>query len=154
MADKPSLDLEELYETKHRLDLSRMEYFNKILRQIHTRIKIASRLKNQDNFCTYVMPQIIIGHPNYNVKECVIYVVGSLIENGFKCKYMHPNLLFICWDHYVPEYVRREIKAKTGISVDSEGNKLETKVSFKSKDKKPSKGIYGDKLNDLFRTDL
>tara|TARA_B110000261_G_C13019545_1_gene331522 strand:- start:440 stop:901 length:462 start_codon:yes stop_codon:yes gene_type:complete len=153
MTDKPSLDLEELYETKHKLDLSRIEYFNKILRQIHNKIKIASRLKKQDNFCTYVMPQIIVGYPNYNIKECVIYVVRSLIDNGFKCKYMHPNLLFIGWDHYVPEYVRREIKLKTGISIDSEGNKLESKVSFKSNDKKQTKGIYGDKLNDLFRTD-
>jgi hypothetical protein len=158
MTDKPKLDLDELYETKHKQDLSRVEYFNKTLRQIHTKIKVTARQRSQPNFCTFVMPQIIIGYPNYNIQECVSYVVSSLIENGFNCKYIHPNLLFICWDHYVPEYVRREIKTKTGISIDSNGNKIEPKVSFnkpKTKQQQQStKNIYGDKLDDLFNMDV
>tara|TARA_A100001015_G_C14560089_1_gene544989 strand:- start:234 stop:533 length:300 start_codon:yes stop_codon:yes gene_type:complete len=99
------------------------------------------------------MPQFIIGYPNYNINECVSYVMDSLIENGFKCKYINPNLLFICWDHYVPAYVRKEIKQKTGIVVDSNGNKVENKVSFKPTTKTESKSIYGDKLDGMFSMD-
>jgi hypothetical protein len=152
MTNKPKIDLDELYETKHKQDLNRVEYFNKTLKQIHTKVKITARQRNQPNFCTFVMPQFIIGYPNYNKEECVSYVVSSLIENGFKCKYVHPNLLFICWDHYVPNYVRKEIKLKTGLSIDSNGNKIEHKVSFNKPNSKSdkNKNIYGDKLDDLF----
>ena len=76
-----------------------------------------------------------------------------------KCKHvqiaeiLNPNLLFICWDHYVPAYVRKEIKQKTGIVVDSNGNKVENKVSFKPTTKTESKSIYGDKLDGMFSMD-
>jgi hypothetical protein len=35
---------------------------------------------------------------------------------------MHPNTLFISWIHWVPSYVRNEIKKKTGNVVDQFGN--------------------------------
>jgi S-adenosylmethionine hydrolase len=37
-------------------------------------------------------------------------------------RYTHPNLLFISWKHWVPSYVRNEIKKKTGTLVDEFGN--------------------------------
>ena len=45
-------------------------------------------------------------------------------ENGFIVKYTHPNLIFISWNHWVPTYVRNEIKKQTGIQIDSFGNEL------------------------------
>ena len=50
----------------------------------------------------------------------------KLRENGFLVKYTHPNLLFISWAHWVPDYVRSEIKKKTGTTVDGTG-KINTK---------------------------
>jgi hypothetical protein len=35
---------------------------------------------------------------------------------------MHPNTLFVSWMHWVPSYVRNEIKKKTGNVVDQYGN--------------------------------
>jgi hypothetical protein len=47
-----------------------------------------------------------------------------LKENGFQIKYIHPNTLFISWQHWVPSYVRTEIKKKTGIIIDEFGRKI------------------------------
>ena len=52
-------------------------------------------------------------------------MLDKLKENGFQVKYIHPNTLFICWNHWVPSYVRTELKKKTGIIVDEYGRKIE-----------------------------
>ena len=62
-------------------------------------------------FTTFVVPEIMIEfQPQYNCGECTAYLMGKLDENGFRVKYTHPNLLFISWAHWVPDYVRTEIK--------------------------------------------
>ena len=38
---------------------------------------------------------------------------------------MHPNSLFISWAHFVPSYVRTEIKKKMGLIVDENGNVID-----------------------------
>ena len=40
------------------------------------------------------------------------YLIDKLQENKFNVKYIHPNTLFISWIHWVPQYVRTEIKNK------------------------------------------
>jgi len=53
--------------------------------------------------------------------------MDKLKENGFLIKYIHPNTLFITWNHWVPSYVRTELKKKTGIIVDEFGRKIGNK---------------------------
>ena len=40
-------------------------------------------------------------------------------------RYFHPNTIFISWDHWVPTYVRTEIKKKTGVNINEYGEKIE-----------------------------
>jgi hypothetical protein len=142
--DVPRLNIEELYETKKKIDLNRVDIYNKLLSKIHTKIKTASRQRVQTNFCSYLMPEVLIGYPNYNFSECLNYIVDKLESDGFIYKYIHPNLLLISWNHWVPSYVREQIKKKTGIMVDSYGNEIKEKttVSFNSE----KKNIYGEQL--------
>jgi hypothetical protein len=72
-----------------------------------------------------VVPEIIIGVPKYDQAGCIAYLLNSLNDNGFTVRYFHPNTLFICWDHWVPSYVRTEIKKKTGMEVNEYGNIIE-----------------------------
>ena len=51
--------------------------------------------------------------------------MNTLETNGFKVRYFHPNTILISWDHWVPSYVRNEIKKKTGIEVNEYGEKIE-----------------------------
>ena len=70
---------------------------------------------------------MILGIPAYNQSTCIAYIIDKLQENGFNVRYTHPNMLFISWSHWVPNYVREEIKKKTGVIVDGFGNIVKNK---------------------------
>jgi len=118
------INIDDLYERKRQYDLNKLELYNKILNRIHVRIKTTSRQKIDEQFCWFVVPEVIIGVPKYDQGSCIAYLIDKLRENGFNVKYIHPNTLFISWLHWVPSYVRTELKKKTGIVVDEYGNKV------------------------------
>jgi len=150
--DIPRINIDELYETKKKNNLTRIDIYNKLLIKIHNRIKLSSRIKTNDNFCTYVMPEVLIGYPNYNLEECLVFIIDKLKIDGFLTRYIHPNLLMISWNHWVPSYVRDEIKKKTGKEVNCYGeieNKSIVKFNDKDDKDKKDKNVYDDILNSL-----
>jgi len=118
------LNIDELYERKRQYDLNQLGLYNKLLNRIHVRIKTTARQKIDEQFCWFIVPEIMIGVPKYNQAACIAYLVDKLKENGFLVQYIHPNTLMISWKHFVPSYVRNEIKKKTGIIIDEHGNKV------------------------------
>jgi hypothetical protein len=116
------LNLDELYNKKQQQDLNVLNNYNKILQRIHNKIKYVSKNVVNDNCCWYLMPEMVIGVPKYDYKDCTAYIIDKLRANGFVVRYTHPNLLFISWRNWVPTYVRNEIKKKTGNVVDEYGN--------------------------------
>ena len=116
------LNLDELYEQKKQEDLAKLYTFNRILTRVHDKIKVAARQKNSQQFCWFLVPEMLMGVPNYDKDACITYLISKLEENDFITRYTHPNLLFISWKHYVPNYVRTEIKKKTGTVIDKFGN--------------------------------
>lgn len=121
------INLDDLYEKKREHDLSKLEIFNKLLNRIHTKIKITSRQKIDEQFCWFVVPEMMLGVPKYNHSDCIAYLVDKLQTNGFMVNYTHPNLLMISWKHWIPGYVRTEIKKKANISIDGYGNIIQEK---------------------------
>jgi hypothetical protein len=119
------LNIDELYEKKRQHDLNQLSLFNKILNRIHVRIRLTSRQKLNEQFCWFLVPEVIMGVPKYDQGACIAYLIDRLKENGFNVRYIHPNTLFISWNHFVPSYVRTELKKKTGIVVDEYGVKVE-----------------------------
>jgi hypothetical protein len=146
--DIPRINIDELYESKKKNNLTRLDIYNKLLIKVHNRIKTASRLKTNDNFCTYVMPEVLIGCPNYNVEECLLFIIDKLQTDGFLTRYIHPNLLMISWNHWVPSYVRDEIKKKTGKQVNCYGE-IEQKSIVKFSNEPKEKNVYDDILNSI-----
>jgi len=123
------INIDELYEKKRQIDLNKLELFKKILNRIHVRIKTTAKNSIYEKFCWFVVPEVIIGVPKYDQAGCIAYIMNSLQENGFNVRYFHPNTLFICWDHWVPAYVRTEIKKKTGIVINEYGEKIEEDIN-------------------------
>jgi hypothetical protein len=119
------LNIDELYEKKRQHDLSKLTLFNKILNRIHVKIKTTSKQKIDENFCWFLVPEIIIGVPKYDQPACIAYLIDKLKDNKFNVRYIHPNTLFISWMHWVPSYVRTELKKKTGIIVNEFGEKID-----------------------------
>jgi len=118
------INLDELYEKKQEQDKNKLFTYNKILTRIHEKIKLTSRQKCNQQFCWYVVPEIILGVANYDHAGCIAYIVDKLQENNFLVRYTHPNLLLISWLHYVPNYVRSEYKKKTGTAIDELGRPI------------------------------
>ena len=118
------LNLDELYEKKRKYDLNKLEIYNKLLARIHNKIKVTARQKVDEQFCWFLVPEVMIGVPKYDQGACIAYLMDKLSDNGFNVKYIHPNVIFICWNHWVPSYVRTEIKKKTGMQVDGYGKVL------------------------------
>lgn len=145
--DNIKINLDELYERKKQTDLNTLAVYNKILKRIHTRIKTVSRQKIDEQFCWYLVPEMIIGIPRYDHGACTAYIIDKLTENGFIVRYTHPNLLFISWKHWMPSYVRNELKKKTGIVIDGYGNKKEEGENQKLiEDKDPNAILFGNTI--------
>ena len=145
------LNLDELFDYKKEQDTNTVKTYNTVLDRIHGTIKRASRQKMDNHCCWFVVPEFILGTPRYDVRLCIAYIVRELQDNGFKVTYTHPNLLFITWAHWVPDYVRTEYKKHTGVTIDGFGKEL-TKEEVQPKPSiikstssyKPSGLIYKD----------
>jgi len=122
------INIDELYEKKRQVDLNKLELFKKILNRIHVRIRTTARQNVHEKFCWFVVPEVIIGVPKYDQAGCIAYLMDTLQTNGFQVRYFHPNTIFISWNHWVPSYVRNEIKKKTGIVVNEYGEKVEEEL--------------------------
>jgi hypothetical protein len=116
------INIDDLYEKNHKRDLKQLSVFNKLLGRIHKRITTIGKTKSTDKHIWFTVPEYIFGEPVYDQSECIAYLVTKLEDNGFHVRYMHPNTLFVSWMHWVPSYVRNEIKKKTGNVVDQFGN--------------------------------
>jgi hypothetical protein len=134
------INIDELYEKKRQVDLSKLELFKKILNRIHVRIKTTAKHSIHEKFCWFVVPEVIIGVPKYDQAGCIAYIMNSLQENGFNVRYFHPNTLFICWEHWVPSYVRTEIKKKTGIVINEYGERIEEEKNDEDEEEEQQQG--------------
>jgi len=142
------INLDDLYEIKQQHDLNTVSTYNKVISRIHKRIKNVSRLTPTEQFTWYIIPETIIGIPKFDHGACTAYIIDKLKENGFCVKYTHPNLLFISWKHWIPSYVRNEIKKKTGINVDGNGNKIiKNNIINNDEDDDPDKIMFQIKKN-------
>ena len=121
------IDIDDLYEKKRKHDLNNLELFNKILNRIHDKIKKTSKLCKDATNCWFVVPEVMIGIPRYDHAGCIAYVTDKLRTNGFNIRYFHPNTLLISWNHWIPGYIRDEIKKKMNKNIDSFGNIIEEK---------------------------
>ena len=130
------LNLDDLFEKKREISETKLGLYNKVLNRIHHKIKLTSRNNfGKDQWCWYLIPEVMIGVARYNVDECIGYIIQKLKDNNFVIRYTNPNLIFISWQHWVPGYVRQEFKKQTGQVIDGFGNYV-SKEANETKEKK------------------
>ena len=76
--EKLRINLDDLYEQKQKYDTNTLIIYNKILGRIHNRIQTISRLHKEHQYCWYVIPEMMIGVPNYDHESCVAYCIDEL----------------------------------------------------------------------------
>ena len=144
--DGADINMDDLYEYKQQKDQAVLATYNRILSRIHTKVKTVSRQQGNPQFCWYVIPEMLIGVPTYDAPGCGAYLIHKLRDNGFVVRYTHPNLLFVSWRHWVPSYVRGEIKRKTGVVVDGRGNRVDPQADARSSGDTSTQPVDPDSL--------
>ena len=129
------LDINSLFETTQTKQARRIEIYDKVLRQCHTRIKQYS--KQELTVCFFAIPEFIIGVPLYDINELRTYLITSLEKNGFKIMYLHPNWLMIDWT----EKKRSLDKVKQSKSISST-NQSKPAKSYKSVEEYKPTGTF------------
>lgn len=119
------LDINSLFETTNQKTLKRLETYDKILKQCHTRIKYYS--KYEKTTCFFAIPEFIIGVPLFDITELRTYMMNSLERNGFKLMYLHPNWLMIDWTE----------KKKSLLKVKKNTDVVQSSIKKIQKDYKP-----------------
>ncbi len=118
------ISIDELYEKKRISDLNKLTLYQKMLNRVHHKIKTTAKICKTETHCWFVVPEFIIGVTKFDQGACIAYIMDALKENGFQVQYYHPNTLFICWEHWVPSYVREEIRKKMGIQLNEFGEEI------------------------------
>lgn len=120
-AHKPKLNIDDLYEHHRVNNEHRVKLYNRVLAQIHNRIKLANKHATTKEVM-YKIPYILLGEKLYVYNDCIQHVVQNLTENGFIVE-VESNCVYISWAHWIPSFIRTEL-SKKGIYVDALGNTL------------------------------
>lgn len=104
--DVPKLDPSELFDKRRERDGARLKAYNKILEQIHHKIRTFSKMGG-DPWITYTVPPFIIGLPRLDLKDTVVYLVYTLRNQGYEVRYTYPNILYVSWKHHERDYLTK-----------------------------------------------
>jgi hypothetical protein len=138
LTDKINLD--DLFEKKREI--------------AENKLQLTSRQnQGKEQFCWYLIPEMMIGVSRYNVAECTGYILRKLRENNFMVRYINPNLIFISWQHWVPGYVRQEYKKQTGHAIDGFGNEVEENDKKQIKESSDPNNLLLNKQDSLIKID-
>ena len=95
---------QHLFEKREKRDAARLRAYNQLLEQIQHRIYTTSQLPGNPSYLVYNVPPFILGLPNLDLKDCIVYIVFQLRNNGFEVRFTYPNMLYISWSSYEKEY--------------------------------------------------
>lgn len=70
--------------------------YEEVLKKCFSKIKITNDIKKLKE-CVYEIPQIIYGHPKFDISACMIFVMIKLKQNGFKVKQKSDTEIKISW---------------------------------------------------------
>jgi len=100
----PKLDPSTLYTEQEKRDNLKLKTYNSILESVHNKIKINSRMPNNDKSLLFVVPEFVMGVPRFSTRDCILYLAWNLRNSKFDVQYIHPNLLYISWKKHDDQY--------------------------------------------------
>jgi hypothetical protein len=85
-------DIQKYYDDKQ---MKKKKTYNKIVLRIMRLMKETA--EKGKNMCMYVVPEIILGIPIYDINECIMYIRDILKDKGFESAAADPNIIIIFW---------------------------------------------------------
>jgi hypothetical protein len=90
------INIHQLHRDLEKRDKQKGSTYQNVLEKCYYRISYINS-KSRDCYCFFSVPTFIFGIPLYNMTKCIIFIMETLINQGFKVIYTHPNLLHISW---------------------------------------------------------
>jgi hypothetical protein len=137
----PQLRVSELYTKRQSRDEARLRAYNKILEQIHHRIRVMSKLPGNACYLMYTIPPFILGLPKIDMEDCVVYIIYQLRNEGFETRYSYPNLIYISWRHHEKNYILEQSPILQAMITTAEQAKIDAAKADKAG--KQLQGLFG-----------
>jgi hypothetical protein len=146
MEETPLLQPNELYNQRRSKDSSRLRAYNKILEQIHHRIRVISKLPQSPCYLIYTVPPFIFGLPKLDLEDCMVYLVYQMRQGGFDVRFTYPNMMYISWVHHEKSYLVEQSPIMLAMMGSAERNKAEQEHREKEKRRRvKTDGMFHDK---------
>ena len=88
--------IENIMKTNKERKENKIKLYRTILRDCINRIEQQNNLRKME--IIYKFDEIIFGHPEYEKKECMEYVMNELVKYGFEIQYHNQTMLRILWN--------------------------------------------------------
>lgn len=106
-----------LHHEKSIKETSKIDIFNIVLNKCIEKIIFTN--KNTDKtFIIFEIPKLLIGYPNYDMKNCILFIINRLSERGYLIEFIEPFYLYIDWGSKPPVHQElKDIKDKHKLSI-------------------------------------
>jgi hypothetical protein len=104
MSGIPQLSAASLFDARLKKDQARHRAYNQILEQALQKVAHSASQPTQPTYVYYNVPPFVLGLPALDLKDCVVYIVHQLREQGYEVRFTYPNLLWISWAHHEHKY--------------------------------------------------
>jgi len=88
--------ISSLHQEKSVKETSKIDIFNIVLNKCIEKIVFTNR-NTDKTFIIFEVPKILIGYPNYDMKNCILFIINKLSERGYLVEFVDPFYLYIDW---------------------------------------------------------
>jgi hypothetical protein len=89
-------DIEAIRQKKiHKQNESFEVILDSCFKQIRKRVELFPDV----NVMFFDVPDFMLGYPLYKLEDCLKYVIGKIMSNGYNVKYIFPRVLCISWNN-------------------------------------------------------
>ena len=74
---------------------AQVHHFNKVLELCFRSISQSADMNC--THCIFEVPEFLIGHPLYDINECIVYILRKLQEQEYQVSYYFPRTIYIVW---------------------------------------------------------
>ena len=95
MDDKiPSVS--NLQAEKSQRDEFKTTIYKVVLKKCIEKIQYTNRNTDQ-TFVIFEVPKLLIGHPSYDMRSCILYIISKLNAENYLLEFIEPFYLYIDW---------------------------------------------------------
>jgi hypothetical protein len=85
-----------LHQEKFVKETNKIDVYNIVLNKIIEKILYTNRHTDK-TYVIFEIPKILIGHPQYDMKSCILFIINKLSANDYFVEFLDPFYIYIDW---------------------------------------------------------